>query len=377
MIGIVTFHASHNHGSMLQAYATQQTLSKMSYESEIINFRMKSQKEYYALYQTKYGAMRFFRGLLLLPIHRARMEREKKFERFLNSRYRLSPEELHTYTDLQSVKDRYDIFLSGSDQIWSNRIPELVGSDVDYSGVYFLDFTPDNAKRVAYASSIGEATAEDLKSKLQLLDRFADISTREKYGADILEKVTGRNIKTVVDPTFLLNGDQWRQVATKERPIRNRYLFLYTLKGIRPGQKWAKALTNFAKKHELEVVCVSPFFPIVYPKVKCLVNVGPEDFLSLIDHADLVFTDSFHGTAFSINLNKPFYSMTASDSKDQRKTGFLRELGLGNRVLTNFESIANIDDYRLDYSGVNRILKEKRYNSIQYLKSALCSKKYT
>ena len=101
MVGLITFHGSHNHGSMLQAYATQKSIENLGYNVEIINFRMLSQKEYYALYQTKYGKMRFFRGLLMLPIHIARQKREVKFERFLQSRYKLSREEYASYEDLK------------------------------------------------------------------------------------------------------------------------------------------------------------------------------------------------------------------------------------------------------------------------------------
>lgn len=165
MIGIITFHGSHNYGSMLQAYATQQALLKLGYKNEIINFRMKSQKEYYALYQTKYGMMRFVRNLLLLPIHSLRSKREMKFEKFLREKYILSGDELETYEDLKTVASKYDIYLSGSDQIWSNRIPELIGSKIDYKGAYFLDFVAPGKKKVSYASSIGEATLEELEDK--------------------------------------------------------------------------------------------------------------------------------------------------------------------------------------------------------------------
>lgn len=371
MVGLITFHGSHNHGSMLQAYATQKSIEKLGYNVEIINFRMPSQKEYYALYQTKYGKMRLFRGLLMFPIHHARQKREVKFENFLQKRYKLSEKEFTSYDELRQIAAKYDICVSGSDQIWSNRIPELVGSDIDYTGVYFLDFVDDKTKRISYASSIGEAGINDLLDKKSLLCKYIAISTREGSGAEILRELIGREVETVVDPTFLLNRSQWRQIETKGRIVSEKYIFLYTLKGIRPGMKWARELTSFAKKARMKVVCVSPFFPIVYPGMKCLVNIGPEDFINLIDYAELVFTDSFHGTAFSINLQKPFYSLTLASSKDNRKVGIIKELGLEKRVLRSYEEIEKIKEYSLDYSEISKILDQKRRESMKWLEEAL------
>lgn len=370
MIGIITFHGSHNHGSMLQAYATQQILLKLGYESEIINFRMKSQKEYYALYQTKYGLMRFIRSVLLVPIHRSRSKREKKFERFMNEYYLLSGPELENYKDLESVSDKYSIYLSGSDQIWSNLIPEFVGSSIDYKGVYFLDFVSAGKKKISYASSIGETSLEDLADKKDLLSQYSAISTREKTGADILSKLLNYKVDVVVDPTLLLNREEWESLSG-QRIIRDKYLFLYTLRGIRPGIKWARKLTKLGKKMGYRVICVSPFFPIVYPGIKCLINVGPEDFINLIKNAECVFTDSFHGTAFSINMNKPFYSMTLNSSKDVRKKDLLRSVGLENRNLTSFEDIAHITNVNIDYEEVNMKLSELRSDSLLFLKKAI------
>lgn len=370
MIGIITFHGSHNHGSMLQAYATQKALLNLGYENEIINFRMKSQKEYYALYQTKYGLMRFVRSLLLLPIHKARNKREKKFEKFLNEKYVLSGKELETYEDLKTVNDKYDLYLSGSDQIWSDLIPELVGSDIDYSGVYFLDFVAKGKKKISYASSIGETTLENLQKKKHLLLDYSAISTREKTGSVILMKLLNKDVKTVLDPTLLLNKEDWKKIEGN-RIIKEKYIFLYSLRGIRPGRKWAKHLKKLGKKTGYKIVCCSPFFPIISYGITCLVNVGPEDFINLIDYAEIVFTDSFHGTAFSINMEKNFYSLTKADSHDVRKIDLMDSLGLSNRLLTSIDQINKLTDYQIDYTEPRRKLESLREESYQYLKNAI------
>ncbi|TCS74140.1 MULTISPECIES: polysaccharide pyruvyl transferase family protein [Lachnospiraceae] len=371
MIGIITFHGSHNHGSVLQAYATQQATNQLGFQSEIINFRMKSQKQYYALYQTKYGVMRFFRNLLLLPVHGARKKRYIKFEKFINTFYQLSGQELCTYEDLKSIDEKYDVYLAGSDQIWSNLIPEFKGSTIDYTDAYFLSFT--SKKKVSYASSIGEISEEDLNKKKDLLRRFSYITTREAAGAEKLSAIVEHPVETVLDPTFLLTKQDWKRLESKKELVKGKYILLYTLKGIRPGIQWGKHLVLLGKKLGMKVVCVSPFFPIMYPGVENLINVGPCDFLNLISHAQLVFTDSFHGTAFSINYNKPFYSLNMHGSRDARKTGIISMVGLEERILTSFEQIEQIQEYNLDYSKSEIVLNEKRKESFSILKSMLQS----
>lgn len=368
-VGIITFHGSHNHGSVLQAYATQCVIEKMGCHPEIINFRMPSQKEYYALYQTKYGAMRFFRGLLLLPFHVSRMKREAKFEKFIYTRYKLSGPELHSRKDLQSVAEKYDIYLSGSDQIWSPRIPEFVMSETDYTGVYFLDFV-HNRKKISYASSVGEATYDELLTRKKDLMEYAHISTREERGSEIIAEIVGRPVKTVIDPTLLLTRKDWKRLCGP-RLIKGHYLFLYTLQGIRNGARWIKELRPVSRKLGLPIVACSPFVPVIGPGIKSVIDVGPEDFVNLIMYADLVFTDSFHGTAFSVNFDRPFFSLTKETGTDVRKKNLLAGVGLESRGITDYRQIRRITDFTADFSEADKRLERMRKDSLDYLKRAL------
>lgn len=369
-VGLITFHGSHNYGSVLQAYATEKLVEKLGYDCEIINFRMKSQKEYYSLLKTNYGLWTFGQDVLMLPIHGKRKERARKFEEFI-SNFHLSGRELSNYEDLKEVSDKYDIYLTGSDQIWSNRIPELVKSDKDYTGVYFLDFAEESKPRVAFSSSIGEINIEDLKKKKEWLDKFSQISTREKYGVDLLTKITGKDIKLTIDPTLMIDKSVWSELVGHERLIKEKYIFLYTLRGYKNGRLWAQALEDFSARTGLKFVCVSPFFPI---KSKAALNVpeaGPKDFLNLIANAELVFTDSFHGTAFSINFNKPFYSFTGTKAGDNRKLEVMKLLGVEDRAIEKLDEIKSISDYSMDYSMCNENLGRLRNAGVKYLGDAL------
>lgn len=373
MIGIVTFHGSHNYGSVLQAYATQKLLDKLGYKSEIINFRMESQKDYYSLYPTKYGMRTMIGNLLLLPYHRERKSRMYKFEKFIHSRYKLSGEELTGYKDLETISSKYDIYLTGSDQIWSNRIPELVKSDTDYTGVYFLDFVDDTKKKISFASSVGESDEEDLYDKINLLKTFSSLSTRETYGVNLLSEITKRPVEKVLDPTLMLSKEEWTSIAPKDPIIKGKYILLYTLRGIRKGFAWGKALSKLSKRLNMRVICISPFFPVIYPGMKNMYDIGPEEFINLINNATLIFTDSFHGTAFSINFNKPFYSLTPGKEKDARKREIIDALELSDRIISDHGDVYEIKDWTLDYKNrnTNNKLEILRKTGVDYLIQAL------
>lgn len=373
MIGIITFHGSHNYGSVLQAYATQKLLSNLGQESEIINFRMESQKEYYALYPTKYGKQIMVGNVLRLPYHAQRKIRFQKFEKFMQTRYKMSGSDLKNYEDLKTVASKYDMYLTGSDQIWSNRIPELVHSDKDFTGVYFLDFVEDGKKRISFASSVGEANEQDLADKVDLLKKFSAISTRETYGVNLLSKMTGMPVSKVLDPTLMISKEEWLSIAPKEPMVKGDYIFLYTLRGVRKVATWGKYLTKLAKKLNMKVVCVSPFFPVLTPGVQNIYNAGPEDFINLINNAKLVFTDSFHGTAFSINLNKPFFSLTPGKEGDVRKREITDTLGVGDRIISQHSQVEEIMDWELDYTTriTNQKLEELRKEGLDYLQRAI------
>lgn len=370
-IGLITFHGSHNYGSVLQAYATQKLLEEKGDHCEIINFRMKSQLDYYSLYTAKYGLLTLGQEILMLPEHRERKRRSDKFEHFITKRFSLSGRALHTYKDLKEVSTKYDLYVTGSDQIWSDGIPELVHSDKDYTGAYFLDFVDKKKPRFAFSSSIGEIPYERLLKKKELLDRFDAISTREQYGVDVLERITKKDVTLVLDPTLVYPSEKWRKLEKNDLTPKGKYIFLYTLHGYKNGRKWREGLSKLAERLKMPVVCVSPFFPIHGKNITTISDAGPEEFLSLIDHAELVFTDSFHGTAFSVNFNKQFYSLTGTASKDNRKVGLLRELGLEQRCLSSYDDIAKIQDYSLDYTTPNMRLEERRNGSREFLFSEL------
>ena len=150
-------------------------------------------------------------------------------------------------------------------------------------------------------------------------------------------------------------------------------MFLYTLHGLKHGLKWGKVLTDFKKKTGLKIVAVSPFFPITAHGIQNVIDAGPLDFLNLIKNAELVFTDSFHGTAFSINMNKPFYSYIGKSSGDNRKMDIMRKFGLEERALESMVESEKRKNWSMSYDLIDINITASRNFSKKWLENALIS----
>lgn len=362
---LVTFHASHNYGSVLQSYATQKLLDYLGADNTILNFQMPSQKKYYSLYGGK-GKMKL-RQLAMFPIHMQRKRRCDKFF-FFQQNYLNMTRELNTYDDLKKIDfESFDLFVSGSDQIWSNTIPEFVNSDIDYKGIYFGEFI--TCKKISFSSSTGEASEEYLETQKHNLLKFSHIAVREERGKKILDSLLDINCDVVLDPTLLLDKKVYEESFKLENPvIKGHYIFLYTLQGIKSGKKWKKMLIDLVKKTGLKVIVVSPFFPIVGHNIKNVNDAGPIDFLNLLRNADFVLTDSFHGTAFSAIFRKEFLVFQKEDNKDARKKNLLKQFGLSDRIISQKDANLVINSQKIDYNSVEEKMNQRIFESKEILR---------
>ncbi|MCU6771238.1 Polysaccharide pyruvyl transferase [uncultured Bacteroides sp.] len=202
-VGIITFHASHNYGSMLQAYALQHIVQNLGYDCEIINFRSLSQKEMYKpifMKGTLYGrCVRFIiQSRYVLGI----IKKQRLFEEFLKKELKLSSKEYTTFEDLKNADFNYDYYISGSDQIWNVRC-------YDFNYAYFLPFVKSGKKRIAYAPSLGPdlsmQTHGDISKISDLLKKYDAISVREPTGAKYIVNLCQKSVSVVLDPTLLLS----------------------------------------------------------------------------------------------------------------------------------------------------------------------------
>lgn len=300
-IGIMTYHRANNYGAVLQAYALQKYLETQRVESRIVDYRSQYlEREYRGVFFSG-GIKNAISTLSNLPVKRFK---ERKFEAFRNEYLKTSK----VYLDdaIMEAGDNFDSFVFGSDQIWNY---DLSGNDKYYLGA----FIKNSHKLNSYAASFGTFRSNE-EEYVRLLSRFNNVSIREESGLEFFEKITGRkDAEIVVDPVFLLERDEWERLACK--PKKKGYIFLYTLQG--KATQMMKVAEELSKNTGLPIIEMQAWFRLKPKNVRPRFWDDPIDFLSWINNADFVVTDSFHCTAFSIIFRKKFWVKIA-ECKNQR-----------------------------------------------------------
>lgn len=368
-VGIITFHASHNYGSMLQAYALQQVILNMGFDCEIINFRTERQKQMYRPDFCQGGIYERFKRLIIQFSYIDQLRKKSSlFEDFLKNDLVLSDKEYTTLEDLDQETFHYDFYISGSDQIWNTRC-------FDFDWAYFLPFVK-HGKKIAYAPSMGpypgcHVTEDNLSRIVSLLKNYDYLSVREPRTADFIHNSFTNDILVTLDPTLLLSSKQWNDLIDTTPIIQDNYIFLYSPKSesFYPTYKLAE---DISKRYGIKVILSK------VPKYWCDIrrwhnfevkaDVGPKEFLNLCKNAKLICCDSFHAIAFSILLQRPF--AVVNGMKDSRIANLLHLTGLQNHSIElNGEIRDSIFDTNFNQALMNITLNIDK--SIGYLKSAL------
>lgn len=357
-IGIVTWHKNGNYGGTLQAYAMSTILKKMGYIPEFINYCNSSQR---------YMMFRHFIFNILYPDSG---QSRKAIWLFVKKYLRESPLFKDECSLRKYSKNEYDIVICGSDQIWScvNGIDPL----------YFLQFA-DKAKRVAYAPSIGLNSIKELYQNdfNSYVNSIPHLSVREQQGAVYIKKNTGRNAKVVLDPTLLLDCDEWLKIVDTSICERSgldktKYILCYFLGN---DAKYKNYVTRLAKKTGLPVRFISTQRK-TYGVRQIICN--PLEFVELIANAGYVLTDSFHATIFSLNLGTEvgiFKRFCANDSLNQNSRIFniTSLLGVEDRILDENNSVDGLIDNKYDNQRLQIRLDVLRQDSLNYLYHSLNS----
>lgn len=363
-VAVMTWHTHENFGTILQAGATNIALKSLGYESDLINYIPKpkfTEPSFSGFVKRAVGKSKY----IINPVYNS-AERSGLYKEFLKKSAGYTAT-CTSFPELHDLNRIYDAFICGSDQIWS---------PLCYDNKYFLDFVENTNKMIAYAPSIGSNKIENpyvCERMKNLISRFNHLSIREMQGAKIIKELTGQDAKVVLDPTLLLNSDEWDSHISEREPekIQGEYIICYFL-----GE--ANKYMNYVK--ELSEKTSVPYFVIPVTKKQknagnCVpFEVGPSEFVSLIKNAKHVVTDSFHGTAFSVNYNVPFsvfkrFKDDSSENQNSRIYSFLDILGLENRLIDYKKSVGDV--LECDFSDANDRLAKKREESLQYLKNAL------
>ena len=368
-VATITFHHAHNFGSVLQTYALQEYVKSLFKESEqeldykIIDFYTKKQEELYCVFKANNNIKNIIKNIGALFYFPMLNSRHKKFEYFLNKYCRLTKRYL-TREQLLREPPIADCYISGSDQIWNVRAK-------DFSSVYYLDFLPKESRRVSYAASLGPLKIqwEDYNSEKykKCLKKYIAISVREQGSAQSLSQIAELNYEIHIDPTLLLTAEKWRKIQSTANYRHGKYILLYCLEPTKEQMKMAQIISQKLKL---------PILVLRYNNKNDIFNrfikrydAGPTDFLSYIDHSALVLTSSFHGTAFSLIYQKPFYVLHGIE--DHRIFSILSKVNLLNRSLESIEDIKRVTLDPLESFNIENFLEYERWKAHEYLKTAL------
>ena len=305
-IGIITFHAAFNYGSMLQAYAMQTFLERQGHQVEIINFRPEIQKKAYSKplkWNNKGNIILSFKRLLFTPIEVCKLYKKwNLFNSFLHKYLNLS-KEYNSIDELIKDDIGIDLLITGSDQIWNTNA-------FDFSEVYFGNFLNSDIPKIAYAPSMGPSPeTQDVKYLKQLLQGYRAVSVREERTKQFIEDYgIFKNVEIVLDPTMLLDGCDYDLLYGKEPLIKEDYIFYYTPGGAR--HEFLQIAENIGEQYNLPVIVENSYTPgdlKRYKHIKAYAAVGPSEFLNLVKNSKVVCGASFHLMVFAVLFNKKFF----------------------------------------------------------------------
>lgn len=361
---IATMHRGNNYGSALQTYALCEKIKALGGEPLVldyvpprINNRKLLRKAWAKLLgvnsiRTKYIAIRTI--AILTTFYRC-YNRFFKREVSLTRRY-------YSINQILKAKIDADVYMTGSDQVWNSFHNQGIEK------VFYLSFVPDNKRKVAYSASFGreELEAWEIEDTRKLLSRYDAITVREQSAIKVLESI-GLSGGCVLDPTFLLNKDEWMKRSIPHRE-NEKYVLIYS---VEPDKASVIKIARIVADHIGAKVFMVEWGRKPYPGVDKMISLV--DPLTLIDYfakAEFVVASSFHGTALSINLNKQFISVSPAKF-NTRVQSILSIVGETNRLI-------NPDDFDIDealalinYDKVNNFLSSEREKSISALKNMM------
>ena len=289
-VGIITFLHNDNYGSSLQAYALQRAVRDMGHDCEHLDYRPDRAEKIRNLLKSGNSPKLLLDGVRKRSVKAGQQgarEKSSAIPLFYQNTMRLSTP-CRNQKELRAAADRYDVLICGSDQIWN---------PVWLNPAYFLTFAPQDTRKIAYAASLGVSTlpAEAKIRKIRKwTEGFEAISVREKEGAALLKRMTGRDAEVMPDPVCLLSREEWAEAAAPA-PEGEPYLLCYFI-GENPAY-WDK-VSRLQAQTGLKVIVMPVTAEGYRSGYELLDGAGPEAFLGAMKDAAMLCTDSFHGLVF-------------------------------------------------------------------------------
>lgn len=362
-VGIITFHNSYNCGSMLESYAMQTILEKRNIKAEIVNFSSDGQKELYSVWFKNNTLRNILKNVILILAHRRLVNNNNKYEEFKNKNFKLSK----SYNDNSKIDEKdYTIVVAGSDQIWNITIK-------DSDDAYFLNWVK-SARKVAYAPSFGAKNilkySKNAKKYMDYLNDFDALSIRENNGKFWIKQLINKNVDVLLDPTMLLEQEEYNKIIANDVKIDYKYIFFYSPTF---NPEICRYVKKIADKYNLKVITWSTKsyytkmigrFGFILPEYE-----NPAIYLYLIKNAELILTTSYHGTIFSTIYRKKFITIKNGEmyGEDDRVITLLEQMDMLDRLIpykfdSDFNYLADVD-----YSKYDKKISKLRKKSIDYI----------
>lgn len=359
-IGILTYHRTLNYGACLQAVATRIVLEKMGHEVYYVDYWPEYHSRSYEPFSwSKLLSLNYKIAILYildtLKYYRYRKIRIQQFDIFFSK---------YIYPYCKSTTETYDVIVYGSDQIWRKQYGLQA-----YNPIYFGQNDFKTKQHIAYSASMGilPFTDEDKQTIRNLVANMNQLAVREQDLKELLESLGFTDIELTLDPTLLLSSKQWDDIIPTQCPQEDKYVLVY---GINVASFDMIMVEDYAKKRGCSVKVLSGTAKSIDTD-SLITTAGPESFISLIKHAECVFTSSFHGLAFSIIYHKEFYASFRSNSNRART--LLNSLGIAGRIIEGTKIPSELSP--INYNSVEEKLNKRLLISKDYLVRSISKKK--
>ena len=327
-IGVMTFLHNDNYGSILQAWALQQTLKELGFEAEHIDYAPSKKEKLLNLLMSGNSPKLILEGI------RKRSATSKMhggFDEFRRQHMTTSAP-CHDRAALSRQAQAYDVLVCGSDQIWS---------PVWLNPAYFLDFS--DKPKVSYAPSLGvkDMPARRKQKRIaRMVKPFRAVSVREEEGASLIRQICGVEPAVMPDPVMLVDAGRWQDIMDSTVP-EAPYVLCYFI-GDKPAY-W-ETVAQTAQREGCGVLVIPRTEGARQAGYPLEEDVPPQRWLALINGARHVVTDSFHGATFCAILNKPCtivrrYREDDPESKNSRIDQLLRHLGVSELQHADWQQV--------------------------------------
>lgn len=366
-IGILTYHRAENYGALLQAYALRTYLQSLGHEVSFVDYWPGYHVDFFKIFSWHRFKDTSWKSKLNYLIDATlwfipKMTRRKRLQRFINHELGLTGKPL--YNEKTKITEHFDLVVYGSDQIWRKQNMGGVGFDDWYFGA-------DNVvadRKIVYAGSMGtvkSSPTDDIYVK-QMMKNFCNISVRE---ADLQKYLQSLQIPStlVIDPVFLLTKEQWMNMAAPKSNKGEKNILFYNLLNKPESVMFAEKLS---KETGLPIKEINKKLSLRHLGKRYISTASVSEFLRMILDAEYVVSNSFHGVAFSIILQKQFFAVGMGE-KSNRVKSLLNSVGIPERYVVDAGSYilpSNTIDYQMVLNNLNMVVGESiqfLYNSIE------------